>query len=134
MNLGLSVDALIEERKLKKERRKEKEKLKQKKEAPTEKEEPSSEKKELPPNPKKLSRAERTLILDKAAASAPEDIAEVTENERKELLKIVVKILNNIPYEPAKTTEFPESGNPHANAGKPNPSKLKRFSKAPRRK
>ncbi|KAI5171150.1 hypothetical protein NEFER03_0552 [Nematocida sp. LUAm3] len=127
MNLGLSVDALIEERKQKKERRKEKERIRPKKD--TKQEEP----KDLPAKQKKLSKAERTLLLDKTASQNKDDILEISENERKELLKMVVKILNTIPYEPAKTTEFPESGNPHLNAGKPNPTKLKRFSKPPRR-
>ncbi|KAI5186141.1 hypothetical protein NEHOM01_1306 [Nematocida homosporus] len=64
---------------------------------------------------RRLNRDEKTLILDSALARTPEDIREINEKELKEVLKVVVKVLNTLPSEPIKIMAFPEDRDPHAN-------------------
>lgn len=65
---------------------------------------------------KKYSRAESVAILDKAVAFEESELPRIEEKELKEVLKIVVKIMNTIPYEHMKVLNFEEDADPHRKA------------------
>lgn len=117
MQLGLSLAALKEKRMAKESRRKlqQKERKEKNRVAPERPEEFENhpEQRRTAPKQKKLSKEERTFLLDQAEATSPEGITGLTEAESKGLLKIVVNILNTIPYEPIKVIHFPPDRNPH---------------------
>ncbi|KAH9385886.1 uncharacterized protein NEMAJ01_0782 [Nematocida major] len=64
----------------------------------------------------KLSRVQRTALLDGAASTTRESMPQIEEKELKEVLKIVVKILNTIPLGQEPMPKFEEDANPHRKA------------------
>lgn len=118
MNFGYSIDELIQrnDAKVQAKRQKAKERKKTRKEEPksTEKEQivEQSEPKRI--KKPKLSNQQRTILLDRANTSELQEMPKIEEKELKEVLKIVVKIMNTIPYEPVPINKHQEDGNPHA--------------------
>lgn len=118
MDFGYSIDELIQrnDAKAQAKKQKTKERKKTKKEETKDTEENSTLEQAEPKRIKKpkLSSLERRLLLDKANTSSLEDMPKIEEKELKEVLKIVVKIMNTIPYEPIPINKNQEDGDPHA--------------------
>lgn len=119
MNFGYSIDELIQKSdakaQAKKQKIKERRKIKKEEPEAAEKdlavEQPTTKREKKP----KLSGQERKLLLDKANTAVAQDMPKIEEKELKEVLKIVVKIMNTIPYEPIPINKQQEDGDPHAN-------------------
>ncbi|KAI5192304.1 hypothetical protein NEMIN01_1933 [Nematocida minor] len=120
MNFGYSIDEVIQRSEAKSHAKK----LRIKEKKRTEREEgPSGDKtssasKQTASHAKKskLSRQERTALLDRSMTSAFQEMPKIEEKELKEVLKIVVKIMNTIPYEAVPINKQQEDEDPHARA------------------
>ncbi|OAG33682.1 hypothetical protein NEIG_02090 [Nematocida sp. ERTm5] len=122
MDIGCSIDEVIKRSEAKSEARKQKNKEKRKTEKERLAESEEKENSQLEnahseaPKKEKLKRADRVILLDRAAVASRDDVPKIEEKELKEVLKIVVKIMNTIPYEPIRINKFQEDGDPHINA------------------
>lgn len=80
---------------------------------------------EQPPLP--LSKMEQAKMLDSIVVHRKEDLEEIPEEESKAIVKIVVKLLNQIRDEPEKPRFPKDSRDPHTNFKERKPQR-----KAPR--
>ncbi|KAI5139013.1 hypothetical protein NEAUS07_2577 [Nematocida ausubeli] len=120
MEFSCSIDEVIKRTEAKSETRKQK--IKEKKRTDKDKlisqvsDQEETENAQNTPKKGKLRRADRVVILDKASTNNRSDLPKIEEKELKEVLKIVVKIMNTIPTEPVKLNKFQEDGDPHSRA------------------